>query len=146
MIYSLKINMEGCVNTLSSECASFYGRFGRDGRNGTSSSVFACFVDKEEDFVVVHFDRRRSATLLLALSVAPAVALIASCVFLCVANGSVRVADDGRMRLVCCGRIRSGTGNVRAFVHSEKGKKAAVELRRLLSKTSAGKQVNDSSN
>ena len=32
----LRINIEGCVNTLSEECKAFYRMFGGDGRNYTA--------------------------------------------------------------------------------------------------------------
>ncbi len=53
----MKINMEGCVNTLAMECMAFYHNFGGDGRNYTARSVYQCFYDPNNpDFVVINYD------------------------------------------------------------------------------------------
>ena len=41
----LRINIEGCVNTLSMECMAFYHEYGKDGRNYTARAVYPCYYD-----------------------------------------------------------------------------------------------------
>ena len=41
----MKINIEGCVNTLSMECMAFYHDYGKDGRNYTARAVYPCYYD-----------------------------------------------------------------------------------------------------
>lgn len=42
----LFINLEGCVNTLRSECTDFLQAYGRDGENNTAQSRYSCFYNK----------------------------------------------------------------------------------------------------
>jgi len=43
----VRVNMEGCVNTLRDECRDFYENFAKkDGRNDTSRAVYECFYDE----------------------------------------------------------------------------------------------------
>ena len=53
----LKMNHEGCSNSLSEECTAFHREFGRDGRNYTTNSRFPCFYTKKSnDFVAAVLD------------------------------------------------------------------------------------------
>lgn len=62
----MKINIEGCVNTLSMECMNFYADYGKDGRNYTARAVYPCFYDPfDPDFVVISFDPDQTLMLLI---------------------------------------------------------------------------------
>merc|ERR1719228_2085265 len=53
----LKMNHEGCSNSLSEECTLFHKDFGKDGRNYTTKSRFTCFYTKKQsDFVAAYLD------------------------------------------------------------------------------------------
>ena len=55
--FRLKINIQGCVNTLSEECKAFYHEYGRDGRNYTWRASYPCYYDPyDSDFVVINFN------------------------------------------------------------------------------------------
>ena len=55
--YRLKINIQGCVNTLSEECKAFYHDYGKDGRNYTWRASYPCYYDPyDPDFVVINFN------------------------------------------------------------------------------------------
>lgn len=58
----LYINLEGCVNTLQGECKEFLQTHGRDGKNQTSHSRFACFYNKVS---VLHIFRLTTLTTLM---------------------------------------------------------------------------------
>ena len=62
----MKINIEGCVNTLSKECEAFYYNYGKDGRNYTARAVYPCFYDPDDStFVVVNFDPDQTLVILI---------------------------------------------------------------------------------
>ena len=47
----MKINIEGCVNTLSMECMAFYYEYGKDGRNYTARAVYPCYFDPGNSYM-----------------------------------------------------------------------------------------------
>uniref|UniRef100_A0A0K2TXH1 Uncharacterized protein n=1 Tax=Lepeophtheirus salmonis TaxID=72036 RepID=A0A0K2TXH1_LEPSM len=109
----LKINIEGCVNTLSEECNSFYDNYGKDGRNYTSRAVYPCFYDPENyEFVVIDFNPSKVLLLLILFSTIPGGVMIISCIYMCGCSKFIYVGDDGHMRLSCCGKYVTGIGNV----------------------------------
>nr|XP_040567981.1 uncharacterized protein LOC121117603 [Lepeophtheirus salmonis] len=109
----LKINIEGCVNTLSKECTDFYENYGKDGRNYTSRAIYPCYYDPfDPDFVVINFDPDKTLMLLILFSAVPGGILILSCTYMCGCSRFIHVADDGHMRLMCCGKYVTEIGNV----------------------------------
>ena len=117
----LRVNMEGCVNTLSDECVDFYAVYGRDGRNGTAPATYPCFFDPEHpDLAVTQFDRDRTYYILLFFVVVPVVTFFSTLFYICLCNKLVRVADDGRMRLRVCGKYVSGIGQVKTKLELDK--------------------------
>ena len=92
----LKINMEGCVNTLSKECAKLYSNHGSDGRKSTARHIYPCFYDPNADYVILDFDKAKTYMTLMLLVIIPSCLFVLSCLCLCVCNKAVRVEDaDG---------------------------------------------------
>jgi len=109
----LKINIEGCVNTLSEECKDFYEKYGRDGRNYTARAIYECWYDpNNEDFVVINFDPDKTLMLLIFFAAIPGGILAFSCTYMCGCSRFIFVGEDGHMRLKCCGNYVTGIGNV----------------------------------
>jgi len=109
----LKINIEGCVNTLSEECTAFYKKYGRDGRNYTARAIYPCWYDPDNpDFVVINFDPDKTLMLLIFFAAIPGGILTFSCLYMCGCSRFIFVGDDGHMRLKCCGKAVTGIGNV----------------------------------
>jgi len=112
----LKINIEGCVNTLAEECTDFYDTYGRDGRNYTARAIYECWYDPAEpDFVVINFDPDKTLMLLIFFAAIPGGILTFSCTYMCGCSRFVFVGEDGHMRLHCCGKAVTGIGNVPVF-------------------------------
>lgn len=109
----LKINIEGCVNTLAEECKAFYDEYGRDGRNYTARAIYPCWYDPAEpDFVVIKFDPDKTLMLLIFFAAIPGGILTFSCLYMCGCSRFIFVGEDGHMRLKCCGKNVTGIGNV----------------------------------
>ena len=103
MFHRLKINIEGCVNTLRDECDSFYAVLGRDGRNQTSPARFPChYAPHNPEFVVLTFDLPRTKRLFLFFFVVPASLLVLSCGSLFLCSRVLTIDNAGRMRFDCC--------------------------------------------
>ena len=80
----LKINIEGCVNTLSEECTAFYNVYGRDGRNYTARAIYQCYYDPENpDFVVINFNPDKTLMLLVLFASIPGGIMVLSCTYMC---------------------------------------------------------------
>ncbi len=119
----LKINIEGCVNTLAEECKAFYKDYGRDGRNYTARAVYPCYYDPEEpDFVVINFNPEKTLMLLIFFAAIPGGIFCFSCLYMCGCSRFINVADDGHMRLRCCGKDVTGIGNVPIWDNPRKSK------------------------
>lgn len=109
----LKINIDGCVNTLSEECMAFYYDYGKDGRNYTSRAVYPCYYDPENpEYVVINFNPDKTLMLLIFFAAIPGGIMIISCMYMCLCSRFIHVVDDGHMRLRCCGKYVTGIGNV----------------------------------
>ncbi len=90
----LKINLDGCVNTLSFECADFYRLYGRDGRNATARSVFSCYYDAENGLeAVTKYDPAATLRLLTFFACVPTSVFVITCAYLCFCNRAVKVID-----------------------------------------------------
>jgi len=122
----LKINIEGCVNTLSEECKAFYEKYGRDGQNYTARAIYPCYYDPDEpDFVVINFDPDKTLMLLILFAAIPGGILTFSCFVCSVCSRFIHTGDDGHMRLKCCGKYVTGIGNV-PMVEVPKRKKSML--------------------
>lgn len=109
----LKFNIEGCSNTLSEECKAFYNEYGRDGRNYTARAIYPCYYDPEDpDYVVINFNPEKTLMLLIFFAAIPGGIMCFSCLYMCGCSRFIHVADDGHMRLRCCGKYVTGIGNV----------------------------------
>jgi len=99
----LKMNHEGCSNSLSQECTNFHIHFGKDGRNYTSPSRFPCYyTNKQSDFVIAQLNLKRSYHIFLIMLLVPLITFVFSC-FFCVLCSSLIVVDaEGHMHMKGC--------------------------------------------
>lgn len=117
----LRVNLEGCVNTLRDECLDFFSKFGRDGRNSTARSIFPCFYNTNNpQRAIVNYDKEATYTFLVLFSTIPAAILLVSCLYCCFCNKLVHVAEDGRLRLRFKGNYYSGIGKVNSHLKFDK--------------------------
>ncbi|XP_045117723.1 uncharacterized protein LOC123508234 isoform X1 [Portunus trituberculatus] len=96
----LRINNDGCVNTLMKECKAFFATHAHDGSDGVTQDRFPCyFTDKSSEYVIGKFNPDLTATLLLVASILPGClfVLACSCLFFC--SKSVGVDDEGHLRV-----------------------------------------------
>lgn len=106
-------NMQGCVNTLSMECQSFYTDYGKDGANYTSPVSYDCFFDpNNKEYVVVDFSPARSMMFLIFWSLFPGSIMLISCCYVCVCSKLMYTGEDGHMRIFIMGRAVTGIGHV----------------------------------
>jgi hypothetical protein len=115
----IKINLEGCVNTLSKECTDFYRVHGRDGRNATSRSIYPCYYDAALGISVIQYNPAATLRLLILFASIPSTVFVVTCAYLCFCNRAVRVGADGRMRLRLSGKYYTGIGNVEGLTNEE---------------------------
>jgi len=124
-------NMEGCVNTLSMECMSFYRKYGKDGANYTSPVSYDCFYDPENpEFVVVDFSPNRSKMFLVFWALLPLCVIVFSCTYICVCSKLMYTGEDGHMRIFIMGRSVTGIGHVVVYKpppKKEKPKRKVLE-------------------
>jgi len=106
MIYKetkLKMNHEGCSNSLSEECTLFHDDHGKDGRNYTTRSRFPCyFTKKQNDFVASFLDLEVSHAYYVFMLVVPGSIFICSCFFCICCSFIVIVDKEGHMHLRGC--------------------------------------------
>ena len=82
--FRMKINIAGCVNTLSAECMDFYHKYSGDGRNYTARKVYECYYDpKDPEFVVINFDPDSTLTLLILFITIPCGIMVLNCFYMC---------------------------------------------------------------
>ena len=109
----LRVNIQGCVNTLSEECTAFYQDYGKDGRNYTARAIYKCYYDPENpDFVVINFNPSKTLMLLILFASIPGGIMVLSCCYMCGCSKFIYTPDDGHMRLKCCGKYVTGIGHV----------------------------------
>lgn len=99
----LKMNHEGCSNTLSEKCTHFHREFGKDGRNYTSPSRFPCYYTPNHgDFVAANLDLEYSNLIFLVMLIVPLVIFIFSCFFCFFCSFMIIVDEKGHMHLRGC--------------------------------------------
>ena len=100
----LRVNYEGCVNTLREECAVFLSDMGHDGRNETSPSRFPCYyAPHNSDFVVGRYDPNLTRWVFLVFFVVPASLLVVSCGVLFLCSRVLNIDNTGHMAFrKCC--------------------------------------------
>ena len=109
----IRQNIEGCVNTLSMECMSFYRNYGKDGANYTSPVSYDCYYDPENpEYVVVDFTPNRTRVFLVFWSLLPACIIVLTCAYICVCSKFMYTGEDGHMRVFVMGRSVTGIGQV----------------------------------
>ncbi|MCL4158470.1 UNVERIFIED_CONTAM: hypothetical protein GTU68_060521 [Idotea baltica] len=96
----LKINAEGCVNTLIRECNAFFLTHATDGKDGKTPDRFSCFyTNKTSEFVVGKFDPKTTYMYLLLGSIVPATLFVVSCFCLYFCSKSVGVDESGQLKV-----------------------------------------------
>ena len=96
----LRINNDGCVNTLKKECKAFFETHAHDGLDGITPDRFPCFfTNKSSEYVIGQFDPETTSIILLIASILPGClfVLACSCLFFC--SKSVGVDDEGHLRV-----------------------------------------------
>ncbi len=96
----LLINTEACVNTLSSECTSFYLDHRRDGRNGTARDRYPCYYTPlHGDFATTRFSLERTRYVFFLFFSVPACLWVLSCSCLFGCSKLLRVEENGQVRM-----------------------------------------------
>jgi len=99
----LKMNHEGCSNTLNEECTKFHREFGKDGRNYTSASRFPCYYTPAHgDFVAANLDLQHSWKIFLFMLIVPLLIFLVSCFFCILCSVIIQVDEEGHMHLKGC--------------------------------------------
>lgn len=99
----LRINFEGCVNTLQEECTHFYENHGHDGRNNSANSRYPCYYTPDNsDFVVARFNLHHTRWLFSIFFVVPAGLFVMSCGILFACSRALNVDNSGHMKMECC--------------------------------------------
>merc|ERR1712062_75956 len=99
----LRINFEGCVNTLQEECTHFYEDHGHDGRNNSANSRYPCYYTPDNsDFVVARFNLHHTRWLFSIFFVVPAGLFVMSCGILFACSRALNVDNSGHMKMECC--------------------------------------------
>lgn len=96
----LRINPDGCVNTLRKECTAFFNSHAHDGSDGITPDRFPCYyTDQSSEYVIGKYNPKMTATILLVASILPGslFVLACSCLFFC--SKSVGVDDEGHLRV-----------------------------------------------
>nr|XP_045581494.1 uncharacterized protein LOC123745217 isoform X2 [Procambarus clarkii] len=96
----LRINPEGCVNTLRKECTAFFETHAHDGFDGMTPDRYPCYItDKSQNFVIGKFDPQRTTTILLVATILPGCLFVLACSCLFICSKSVGVDDEGHLRV-----------------------------------------------
>ncbi|XP_071514350.1 uncharacterized protein [Panulirus ornatus] len=96
----LRINPEGCVNTLRKECTAFFKTHAHDGFDGMTPDRYPCyFTDQSREYVIGKFDPRMTTTILLVATILPGCLFILACSCLFICSKSVGVDDEGHLRV-----------------------------------------------
>ncbi|KAG5668451.1 hypothetical protein PVAND_016391 [Polypedilum vanderplanki] len=117
----LMINLEGCVNTLRNDCANFFKKYGKDGKDHNAASRFPCYYTKENTtYAVVNFDLDVEYRNFLIALIIPSIFLITSCIVLTVCRCCVIVGDDTKMRFKWKTDAETGKLNSKKFKNVKK--------------------------
>ncbi|KAL7637832.1 UNVERIFIED_CONTAM: hypothetical protein RMT77_011444 [Armadillidium vulgare] len=96
----LKINPEGCVNTLIKECQSFFTTHAKDGKDGRTPDRYPCYyTNTTGSFVIGKYDPKKTYLLLLLASTVPAVLFVVACCCLFFCSKSVGVDEAGHLKV-----------------------------------------------
>lgn len=107
-ITELRINTEGCSNTLSKECDKFFETHATDGLDGQSADRFPCYMtEKDYSFVVGVYNPEMTFIFMLLASIIPGTLFIVACFTLFACSKSVGVNDEGHLYLT----LLKGSGN-----------------------------------
>lgn len=96
----LRINPDGCVNTLRKECTAFFLTHSHDGSDGITRDRFPCYyTDQSSEFVIGKYNPAMTSTILLVASLLPGSLFIMACTCLFICSKSVGVDDEGHLRV-----------------------------------------------
>ncbi|XP_027216318.1 uncharacterized protein [Penaeus vannamei] len=96
----LRINSQGCVNTLKKECTAFFETHAHDGFDGITPDRYPCYyTDLNGEFVIGKFDPNMTRLHLLVASILPGCLFVFACTCLFICSKSVGVDDEGHLRV-----------------------------------------------
>lgn len=96
----LKINQEGCVNTLKKECKAFFATHATDGRDGKSQNRFPCYYsDQTSEMVVGKYNPDITYLYMMVATIMPGSLFVFACLCLFICSKSVGVDDDGHLKV-----------------------------------------------
>jgi len=96
----LKINDQGCVNTLREECKAWTAVHSRDGANSTARARFPCFVMRNNtDYVVTRHSVAEIEKYLLFMLTIPLSLWCASCFCIMLFSCCIKIDDMGHFRI-----------------------------------------------
>ncbi|XP_076031685.1 uncharacterized protein LOC143019665 [Oratosquilla oratoria] len=96
----LRINSEGCVNTLRKECKAFFLDHAHDGSDGITPDRFPCYyTDSCSDFVIAKYNPSMTRLYLMLTATLPSCLFVVACFCLFACSKSVGVDDDGHLRV-----------------------------------------------
>ncbi|KAK7062953.1 hypothetical protein SK128_018661 [Halocaridina rubra] len=97
----LRINPDGCVNTLRKECTEFFETHAHDGFDGMTQDRFQCYyTDQMNEYVIGKFNPELTQVLLLLCSILPGCLFVFACTCLFICSKSVGVDDEGHLKLI----------------------------------------------
>ncbi|XP_043240755.1 uncharacterized protein LOC122391146 [Amphibalanus amphitrite] len=90
------VNIDGCVNTLRSECSGWLAERLVDGSDGRHPAVYPCHVTPSStDYVITDYDRRQTIRQMALAATLPCAFLTLSCLCLFICGKLVRVSEYG---------------------------------------------------
>lgn len=96
----LKINPDGCVNSLRKECKSFFLTHATDGRDGKSQDRFPCYyTDLSSETVIGKYNPDLTYMYLMFATIIPGSLFVFACLCLFICSKSVGVDDDGHLKV-----------------------------------------------
>ncbi|CAL4120873.1 unnamed protein product, partial [Meganyctiphanes norvegica] len=96
----LRINPEGCVNSLMDECKAFFETHAHDGFDGYTRDRYPCYyTDKTDDYVIGKFNPAVTTLYLLLASCIPGVLFVVACVCLYLCSKAVGINKEGEMQV-----------------------------------------------
>ncbi|XP_064114278.1 uncharacterized protein LOC135220759 isoform X2 [Macrobrachium nipponense] len=97
----LRINPDGCVNTLRKECKAFFDTHAHDGYDGMTPDRFPCyFTDQMNEYVIGKFNPSLTHLMMLLASLLPGCLFVFACTCLFICSKSVGVDDEGHLKLI----------------------------------------------
>ncbi|KAK4309329.1 hypothetical protein Pmani_019054 [Petrolisthes manimaculis] len=96
----LRINPDGCVNSLRKECTAFFETHAHDGTDGMTPDRFKCYdTDQDVEYVIGKYDPISTSAMLLVACILPGTLFVIACTCLFFCSKSVGVDDEGHLKV-----------------------------------------------